>query len=104
MRERKPVNLDRPETWPDAPRLWDMKRYREELVPELIRIGGIPKSSLIPGKSYLGTCRNSEKAVWDGKEFEYIRTKFGSSYPERIPHFEDDPGNGSDVFLPFKEI
>jgi hypothetical protein len=92
--------LDNPRSWPDVPALWDLKRYQEELVPEIIRRGGLPKSSLIPGQIYLGTCRNASEALWDGTKFTYERYKFGYTYPEDIKHFEDDDGSGYDVYLP----
>lgn len=62
----------------------------------------IPKSELVVGAVYQGECRNSDTAMWDGDKFVYERHKFGSSYNERINHFEDD--NGYDVFVPMKII
>lgn len=99
-RESPKFKLGDPESWPNVPALWDIERYRKELIPEIIRRGGIPKSSLIIGQEYYGTCRNSSIALWDGEEFIYERYKFGYTYPEDIKHFEDDDGNGYDVYLP----
>ena len=76
------------------------KDYEEIIVPNIIRCGGIPKDKLIVGKTYIGDCRNAREAVWDGEKFTYMRTKFGSTYPEKINHFEDD--NGFDLFVPLK--
>ena len=76
------------------------KDYEEIIVPNIIRCGGIPKDKLIVGKTYIGDCRNAREAVWDGEKFTYMRTKFGSTYPETINHFQDD--DGYDLFVPLK--
>lgn len=76
------------------------KDYEEIIVPNIIRCGGIPKDKLIVGKTYIGDCRNAREAVWDGDKFTYMRTKFGSTYPETINHFQDD--DGYDLFVPLK--
>ena len=76
------------------------KDYEEIIIPNIIRCGGIPKDELITGKTYIGDCRNATEAVWDGEKFIYMRTKFGSTYPETINHFQDD--DGYDVFVPIK--
>ncbi len=74
--------------------------YEGVIVPNIIRCGGIPKENLIPGKTYIGDCRNATEAVWDGEKFTYMRTKFWYTYPEEINHFQDD--DGCDVFVPIK--
>lgn len=66
----------------------------------LIRHGAIPLHELKVGKTYIGTCRNASEAVWLGDKFEYIRYKWGETFPEKINHFEDD--DGYDVFVPIK--
>ena len=76
------------------------KDYEEIIVPNIIRCGGIPKDKLIVGKTYIGDCRNAREADWDGEKFTYMRTKFGSTYPETINHFQDD--DGYDLFVPLK--
>ena len=76
------------------------KDYEEIIVPNIIRCGGIPKDKLIVGKTYIGDCRNAREAVWDGEKFTYMRTKFGSTYPETINNFKDD--DGYDIFVPLK--
>ena len=76
------------------------KDYEEIIIPNIIRCGGIPKDELITGKTYIGDCRNATEAVWNGEKFTYMRTKFGSTYPETINHFQDD--DGYDVFVPIK--
>ena len=80
----------------------DQDIYKNIIVPNLIRCGAIPKKDLIIGKTYLGECRNADRAVWNGEVFIYQRTKFGYTYPEKINHFEDD--NGFDLFVPIKII
>ena len=62
----------------------------------------IIKENLIVGQKYLGVCRNSDVAIWNGEQFEYKRNKFGSTFTEKINHFEDD--DGYDVFVPFMEF
>lgn len=57
------------------------------------------KKDLVKGEFYFGQCRNAQVAVWNGDKFIYIRSKFGSEFPEEINHFEDD--NGFDLFLPY---
>jgi hypothetical protein len=75
--------------------------YEEVIIPNIIRCGGIPKDELIVGKTYIGDCRNASEAVWNGDVFTYMRTKFGTTYPEDINHFQDD--DGYDVFVPIKQ-
>ena len=76
--------------------------YQKYVIPNFIRCGAIPKDKLVKGKTYFGGCRNADTAVWLGDKFEYIRHKFGGSYPEKINHFEDD--DHSDLFVPIREI
>ena len=40
------------------------------------------------------------QSVPKGDKFEYMRTKFGSTFPETINHFQND--DGYDVFVPIK--
>lgn len=84
---------------PDVPIVLP-RDYNEVITPNIIRCGGIPKAKLIIGETYIGNCRNTTEAIWDGEHFNYIRTKFGLKYNEKINHFEDD--NGYDVFVPIK--
>ena len=74
--------------------------YDNIIIPNIIRCGGIPKEELIVGETYIGDCRNASEAVWNGETFTYMRTKFGTTYPEDINHFQDD--DGYDVFVPIK--
>lgn len=85
---------------PDIP-IIDEETYNNVIISNLIRCGAIPKDKLVKGKTYIGTCRNATEAIWLGDKFEYIRYKFGYTYPEKINHFQDD--DGYDVFVPLKE-
>lgn len=76
--------------------------YDNVIVPELVRCGAIKKEDLEVGCRYLGTCRNASEAVWDGTVFVYDRTKFGSTFKEKINHFQDD--NWYDLFVPIRKI
>ena len=76
--------------------------YQKYVIPNFIRCGAIPKDKLVVGKTYFGSCRNADKAIWLGDKFEYIRYKWGNSYQEKINHFEDD--DGFDLFVPIREI
>jgi hypothetical protein len=84
------------------PPITDIDTYKNVVIPNFIRCGAIPKDKLIKGKTYFGSCRNADKAIWLGDQFEYIRHKWGDSYPEKINHFEDD--DGYDLFVPIREI
>ena len=76
------------------------------LTPEILQkyysAGIIKKSDLVVGEYYWGVCRNSSLAMWLGKEFVYLRTKFSSTFAETINHLEDD--DGYDVFVPIKKL
>lgn len=84
------------------PPIIDKEIYEKYVIPNFIRCGAIPKDKLVKGKRYYGSCRNASEAVWLGDEFEYIRYKFGDTFPERINHFQDD--DGYDVFVPIREL
>lgn len=60
----------------------------------------LDKSELVVGKTYHGYCRNAEKAVWNGRVFEYERIKFGQTYMDSVEHPEDDCGY--DLFMPLR--
>ena len=77
------------------------ERFNEFYLPRLIQAGAIPKVDLIEGETYIGSCRNAYEAIWNGKQFEYQRYKFGYTYTEKINHFEDD--DGYDLFIPIKK-
>lgn len=64
----------------------------------------IPKIEMKTGMYYSGICRNSYMALWNGKEFEYFRYKFGHYQHDTIEHFEDVKESGGDGFIPLEEI
>lgn len=76
------------------------KPMTPEKIARAVELGMIAKKDLIDGTTYIGSCRNSETAVWHADKglFTYIRTKWGSSFPEDIEHPEDD--DGFDIFVP----
>jgi len=76
--------------------------YQNYVVKNFIRCGAIPKSKLVKGKKYKGSCRNAEEATWMGDHFIYRRYKFGCEFDEKINHFEDD--DGYDLFVPIAEV
>ena len=76
--------------------------YQNIIIPNIIRCGGIPKDQLEIGATYIGDCRNASKAIWDGNQFIYMRTKFNHTYEETINHFQED--DGYDLFVPIKKI
>lgn len=86
---------------PDIP----VTKTQEEhalLCKELIDCGAIPKDKLKVGTIYAGSCRNASKATWNGTEFEYQRSKWGETFIDTIPHFEDEMYY--DVFIPIYNI
>lgn len=86
---------------PDIPKA-STDEEQQLIIDCLVRCGAIPKKDLIKGQLYLGSCRNSSQATWNGNEFEYTRYKWGSAYKDSIKHFEDDMIY--DIFIPFNKI
>lgn len=88
----------------DIPKLpvVDKDEWIKFYVPILIKCGAIPKDKLEIGKTYIGNCRNTYEATWDGVKFIYERCKWGLKYTDTINHFEDD--NGFDLFVPLRKI
>ena len=76
------------------------KKEEEFVQNTLIKHGAIPLQNMNIGETYIGFCRNSSEAIWQGDHFIYQRTKFGITFPEKINHFQND--NGFDVFVPIK--
>ena len=64
----------------------------------------IPKSDLVHGEYYWGTCRNASTARWDAtkNQFTYWRHKFNDMFLETIRHPEDD--DGFDLFKPTERV
>ena len=91
-----------PDDIPDLPMPESHEEWQDFFVPILIQRGAIPKKDLIKDRHYVGSCRNADKALWNGEKFVYIRHKYGRFYPEEINHFEDD--DGFDLFVPIKMV
>lgn len=89
---------------PDIPVFDDSEKefYRNVVIPNLIRCGAIPKADLEVGAFYIGDTRNTDVAMWNGRQFEYRRNKFGMSFTDTVNHFEDDDGYA--LFVPLKKI
>ena len=79
----------------------DSDIWQSIIIPKLFEGGAIPKKDLIVGETYVGECRNATEAVWNGSQFIYKRTKFGTTFDESINHFEDD--DGFDLFVPIRK-
>ena len=62
---------DNPDNIPDLP-ITDKETWNNLIIPKLIECGAIPKKDLIIGKKYIGSCRNSSEAIWNGKIFIYF--------------------------------
>lgn len=80
------------------------KPVTEEVLKKYHDAGVIPKSDLVDGAYYWGTCRNAEMARWDAQKnvFWYIRDKWHDTFVESINVIEDD--DGYDLFLPIKKV
>lgn len=87
---------------PDVPHFKEADVYNEIVVTNLKRCGAISKDDLEIGAEYMGSCRNTDKALWTGEKFIYQRNKFGNTYTESIEHFEDN--TIFDVFVPIKKV
>lgn len=73
-------------------------------VPAAVEAGMIPLDRMQDGMMYAGHCRNADTAVWHAatKDFVIMRTEWGQTFPEHIPHPQND--EGFDVFVPVLEI
>ncbi len=63
----------------------------------------IEKKDLIKGQYYLGKCRNSQIAMWDGKVFIYLKQHFDSYVKDSIEHYSDVKDSCYDGFIPIKK-
>lgn len=81
---------------PSIPKL-DSELYNRIIIPNLIRCGALTKDNLIPGKTYIGSCKNSNEALWVGDHFEV----YFNDIIQKLNHFQDD--DGYDLFVPLKE-
>lgn len=98
LEEMKPFT----EEFIPEPPILDKELYDKYVIPNFIRCGAISKDKLVVGETYIGSCRNASEAVWNGKVFTYKRIKFGVTFDQNINHFQDDDGDGNDVFVPIK--
>lgn len=62
----------------------------------------IAKKDLVLGSYYLGDHRRCTIAQWSGKEFLYIRNKFGNHFIDTANHPEDDDGYA--LFVPLRLV
>jgi hypothetical protein len=64
----------------------------------------LTKDKLKHGRWYVGRCRNSNVAMWNGQRevFVYIREKLGDIFLEEIQHIEDEKYSRTDAFRPMK--
>lgn len=60
----------------------------------------IPKNKLIVGAKYLCKARNFREGTWNGERFDYMRSKFGMTFPDTELHWDDGPPHGT--VKPFK--
>ena len=93
--------FNEPEDIPELP-YTGKEEWNNFYVPILLRCGAIPKEWLEVDAEYIGSCRNSDRAIWKGDHFEYERYKFGHYYTDKINHFQDD--DGYDLFVPIKKV
>ena len=50
----------------------------------------IPRDELVVGARYRCHARNFEVGTWNGKAFEYMRTKFGNTFKDEELYWDDD--------------
>jgi len=55
----------------------------------------IPKEQLLIGREYECDARNFTIGRWNGKEFEYMRQKFGSIFEDTEFHYDDGAPYGT---------
>jgi hypothetical protein len=55
----------------------------------------IKKEDLIEGCEYYCRARNFQVGRWNGKEFCYVRVKFGQYFMDKEYHWDDGPPNGT---------
>jgi len=55
----------------------------------------IPKDKLVVGATYRCFARNFTEGIWNGKEFDYMRTEFNNTFPDTELHWDDGPPHGT---------
>ena len=64
----------------------------------------IEKYKLFKGAYYIGTCRNTNIAMWDGNKFIFINYYFTEPYLESVAYYGDVKDKNIDGFIPIKGI
>lgn len=62
----------------------------------------ISKDKLKLGSAYLVHARNFKIAIWDGEQFNGLRSKFGSWFMDTELHWDEGPPHGT--ARPLKEL
>lgn len=55
----------------------------------------ISKKDLIIEKKYVCDARNFTVGIWNGNSFDYMRFKFGDTFPDTEFHWDDGPPYGT---------
>lgn len=64
----------------------------------------IEKHELLKKAYYIGTCRNTNIAMWDGDKFIFINYFFTKPYLESVNYYYDVKFKNIDGFIPIKRI
>jgi hypothetical protein len=64
----------------------------------------IEKHKLFKGAYYIGTCRNTNIAMWNGSKFIFINYYFTEPYLESVDYYGDVKDKNIDGFIPIKGI
>lgn len=64
----------------------------------------IKKNELEINKYYIGTCRNTNIAMWNGNKFIFIKYFFKDPYVETVDYYGDVVNKQIDGFIPIKKI
>lgn len=71
---------------------------------ELNKEKWLKKEELTVGQKYICCARNFTIGTWNGTNFDYMRTKFGSTFPDTEDHWDDGAPFGTvKPFVPFNE-
>lgn len=62
----------------------------------------IPKDQLEVGVAYECDARNFTVGVWNGEGFEYMRTKWGTTFPDTEYHWDEGPPHGT--VKPYRKV
>jgi hypothetical protein len=55
----------------------------------------IAKKEMIVGRAYRCKARNFTVGIWNGESFDYMRTKFGATFPDVEYHWDDGAPHGT---------